>query len=78
MKDMIIAVGEVTGRWMYVVRSDETHVYGPVWGPIANRWSPTIRWYPITSIGKKQPPHPRPVGVPPRTTDHDRRHDPRL
>ena len=65
MKDMILAVGEHSGRWMFVLRSDDDYVYGPVWSPIAGRWSSTIVYYPIKTIGKKLPTCPRPVSIPP-------------
>jgi hypothetical protein len=57
----VIPVGEHSGRWMYVIRTDAHYVYGQVWAPTIGRWSRTVVYYPLTSVGKKKPQCPQPA-----------------
>jgi hypothetical protein len=49
---------------MYVIRTDERYCYGPVWSPVAGRWSRIVVYYPRETIGKKIPMCARPLGAP--------------
>jgi hypothetical protein len=67
MQGTIIPVGQHNGRWMYVIRTDNHYVYGPVWSPLSVRWSRTVVYYPLNTIGKKKPQCPQPAAPPAST-----------